>query len=298
MKTFRDVVQAIRDERLDVGERHIGNLLAAVGCLEKAVGIKTLQELTESDLRAAIRFALGEGNTATTANNYRKSLLNLWETAERLARVRPGDGWEIAASPRKFIPKLKEIVRKPTAWTEDQFAALVRSCQQARTRRGWGPQHWLALVFTIYDTSLRVGCLLKSRFSQLQIADCRLLVPGEMQKGKADTWQRLHPDTVRMLVNLPRKSGDDRLIPWPFYRDELWRKYRDEILIPAGLPFTHRDKFHRIRRTSYTMVAKAYGIAAASEHAAHKQDLSRFYLDTSLLERQNPLDALPRPKMA
>lgn len=116
------------------------------------------------------------------------------------------------------------------------------------------------------------------------------------KKGRRDTVHRLHPSTLEVLNRISPKTG--LLFNWPFHRDELWRRFSREILIPAGLPATRRDKFHRVRRTSYTMVAKAYGIAAASEHAAHKQDLSRFYLDTSLLERQNPLDALPRPKIA
>lgn len=55
-----------------------------------------------------------------------------------------------------------------------------------------------------------------------------------------------------------------------------------------------RDKFHRLRRTSYTLVAKAFGVEAASRHAAHKQDLSRFYLDRSQIDA-DPLQALPRP---
>lgn len=295
MRTLRDVLARLTEERLDYGRRHIGNLQAAIGCLEKAVGLKPLTDLGEADLRAAMRYCLDESNTAVTANNYRKSLLYLWESAERFHRRDPRDGWNIGPSPRKYVPKLKEVERKPTAWTPDQFAALVAATRTARTRRGWGPKHWQALIMVVYDTSLRIGCLLKSKLSQLYVAENRLLVPGELQKGRADTWQPLHPETVRLLSTLPRKAGDDRLIPWPYYRDELWRKYTKEILIPAGLPFSHRDKFHRIRRTSYTMVAKAFGIAAASEHAAHKQDLSKFYLDTTLLERHNPLDALPRP---
>lgn len=295
MRTLRDVIKRLTEERLDFGRRHIGNLEAAVGCLEKAVGIKPLPELTESDIRDAMRYCLDEANTAVTANNYRKSLLYLWEHAEKFHRRDSASGWQIGPSPRKYVPKLKEVLRKPTAWTPEQFASLVAACRSTRTRRGWGPKHWQALIFTVYDTSLRIGCLLKSKFNQLHIADCRLLIPGELQKGRADTFQPLHHETMQLLVSLPRKPGDDRLIPWPFYRDELWRKYTKEILIPAGLPFTHRDKFHRIRRTSYTLVAKAFGIAAASEHAAHKGDLSKFYLDTSMLDRHNPLDALPRP---
>src|SRR5690606_7161734 len=91
MRTLRDVLVRLTEERLDFGRRHIGNLEAAIGCLEKAVGRKPLCELTEGDLRSAMRYCLNESNTAVTANNYRKSLLYLWESAERFHRRDPSD---------------------------------------------------------------------------------------------------------------------------------------------------------------------------------------------------------------
>ena len=169
----------------------------------------------------------------------------------------------------------------------------MRACRTAPTGRGWGPDHWEALILTVYDTSLRIGCLMKIPATSLLAVECRLLVPGEFQKGGADTYQTLHPDTAEKLQRLPRGQSD-RLFPWPYAREELWRRLESLILVPAGLPHGRRDKFHRLRRTSYTLVAKAFGVQAASRHAAHKQDLSRYYLDRSMIDA-NPLDALPRP---
>jgi hypothetical protein len=130
--------------------------------------------------------------------------------------------------------------------------------------------------------------------SSLLVSECRLLVPGEFQKGGADTYQSLHADTARRLDSLDRGTSG-KLFPWPFAREELWRRLESLILVPAGLPHGRRDKFHRLRRTSYTLVAKVFGVQAASRHAAHKQDLSRYYLDRSMIDA-NPLDALPRPR--
>jgi hypothetical protein len=187
---------------------------------------------------------------------------------------------------------LVEPERYPTAWRQDQLDTLVRACGRAPVQRGWGPDHWRALILTVYDTSLRIGCLLKLPESALCMSEMSLLVPGEFQKGRADTYQRLHPDTAERLARIERPNK--MLIPWPYAKEELWRRLESLILAPAGLPHGRRDKFHRLRRTSYTMVAKAFGVDAASRHAAHKQDLSKFYLDRTMIDT-NPLDALPRP---
>lgn len=290
MKTLREVVSRITEERVDLGQGFVRNLEIAVGHFERANGLIALSELTESHIRGTMRHLIGLPRSAVTVNNNRRALLYLWERAHEF-------GW-IGPAPYRKIHKVKEPERLPTAWNETQIAALLSACQNAETRRNWGPTEWEALTLTIYDTSLRIGCLLRSLVRQFDAAAGTLFVPGEFQKGRRDTLQRLHPSTVAVVSRISRLPGDERLFPWPFHRDELWRRFSREILIPAGLPATRRDKFHRVRRTSYTYVACAFGVAAASEHAAHKEDLSRFYLDPSFLARPNPLDALPRPRTA
>jgi integrase len=288
--TLRDVLERFKDERMDISPRHVANFNAAVKWMEQAnEGAIDLATINARHIRNMMRAMIAEGRSTVTTNTYRKLVLQLWSYALDC-------GLDAPTLPRRSeCRKLKEPRPQPTAWRPEEMERLIHACRRARVQRGWGPAHWEALVMTVYDTSLRVGCLMKSKLSQLDVENCRLRVPGDMQKGLEETNQPLDPQTLRMLQELPRRPGDDRLFPFPFYRDELWRKYRENILIPAGLPSGPRDKFHKIRRTSYTAVAKLFGVQVASEHAAHKVDMSKHYLDKTLLDRPAPLAALPRP---
>lgn len=288
MPTLRDVLSRLTDERFDFSNGFVTSLSVAVSWFERTHGDIELPLLTAAHVRAVMRAVMDAGNSPRTANNYRMSLRYLWSEAEDM-------GFDVPPVPdRKKLPRVKELRHVPRAWTREQMQRMLLACREAPTRRGWGPAHWEALASTIYDTSLRIGCLMDSDVSQLDTGLCALAIPAHLQKGRAETFQRLHPTTCRLLVDLPRPAGDTRLFPWPFHEDEIWRQFKRYVLIPAGLPHGRRDLFHKVRRTSYTLVAVAHGIAAASEHAAHRCDMSRYYLDPSFMPRPNPLDALPR----
>lgn len=286
MQTLHDVWEKVSTERLDLSDGTIQQLRISVGWFAKVHGRVPLRDLSPLHVIGVMRHLKDKGRAERTINNVRKNLLTLWRYAEEQS---------VAVAPvpnTRRIPRMSEPAPLPRAWNGDQMRRLSDACRRAPTQRGWSGEHWLALVLTIYDTSLRIGCLLRSTVDQLDHETCSLTVPGRLQKSRRETHQPLHPDTFARLLALPR--GDDkRLFPWPYRRDELWRKFR-VILSSAGLPAGRRDQFHRIRRTSYTMVAVAFGKDAASSHAAHRADLSRFYLDQSFIAKPNPLDALPR----
>lgn len=285
MHTLRDVFQRLKEERLDLSAGTIQQLDIALRWWEKTHGRMPLRDITPQHVIAVMRKVRDVGRAARTVNNYRKSLLWLWRAAEDMGASVP------PLPPHRKIPRLKEPDTMPRAWSQEQMKRLLSACDATRPKYGWGPQHWRALVLTIYDTSLRVGCLLRSTVDQIDRDRCALSVPAHLQKGRRETFQPLHPDTLSLLLSLPR--ADDRLFPWPWRREALWRKFHG-ILTDAGLPSTRRDLFHRLRRTSYTYVAVALGKEAAAQHAAHKGDLSSYYLDQTFLPRPNPLDALPR----
>lgn len=288
-ETLRTVMERVVDERLDVCEKYAGNLGAAVAHFERSNGSIPLTELDPAHVRAMMRDLIAAGRSPRTVNNQRMIILFLWGMAEEF-------DWQIPPLRRKRIPKLREPRRVPTAWRAEEFAAMLGAARKVRTRRGWGAAEWTALLLTVYDTSLRITCLLRSRLHQLDVNRRILRVPGDIQKGRCETVQSLHPDTCHALLCVHRKLGDDRLFPYPWHPRDIWRRMEAHILRPAGLPCGPRDKFHRIRRTSYSHVAAKLGIKAASEHAAHKSDLSAAYLDPSFIDRPNPLDALPRPE--
>lgn len=288
-RTLRDVWERLKDERLDVTDRYISLLEYGIKKFEAANGIVTIDQLQASHVRAMMRALLGNGRSAITCNNYRRVILTLWTAALDY-------GWPAAPFPRRSeCRRLREPDKVPTAWRPHQMDAIAMACRQAPTRRGWGPPHWEALVLVCLQTSLRLGCLLKSNVSQVDADAGTLEIPGEFQKSKRGTRHTISDETVQMLLSLPRPEGDERLFPWPFARDELHRRYKTDVLIPASLPHSRRDLFHKFRRTSYTLIAKRFGVSAASEHASHRQDMSDRYLDKTMLDRPNPLAAIPLP---
>lgn len=229
-----------------------------------------------------MRWLTDQGRSPRTANNYRQAILMLWHAAH--AR-----GQTPIPPPHRF-PRLRVARRHPTAWSLDEMRALLKACDRARPIRGWTPRHWKALVLVIYDTSLRISALLQVPRSDVSRRG-HLLCRAEFQKQDADTLHRLHPSTMRLLRALPQ-SG--MLFPWPLHKAAIWIHF-GKLLRAAGLPDTHRDKFHRIRRTSYTYIYRELGLIAATEHAGHAGDLSRYYLDTTKLSGKKPIDILPRP---
>lgn len=289
MKTLRDVVTRLKRERLDLGKDYLQLLEITVAHFVAANGQVPLSGLSADHVRQMMRSLMDRGRSIETVNGYRRRLLLLWQEAREF-------GFEAPPVPsRRDVRRLKTIARIPQAWHPDELRALLAACEEVPPSKGWGAQHDRALLLTVYDTSLRVGALLKSEISQLDLRRHTLYVPGDKQKGKADTLQPLHPDTVLAVAALPRPAGDKRLFPLPICRRNLFIRL-GRVLSAAGLPSTRRDKFHKVRRTSYSLVASRYGIAAASQHAAHKSDLSRYYLDPTFLDQPNPLDALPRPE--
>lgn len=243
----------------------------------------TLHDLTTRGLIAEyMRSVVAQGMSRRTANGRRTAFLTLWRWALRA-------GLTDVAVPS--IPRFREPKRTPTAWTLEELRRLLDSCDAAAAvTDSWTSQHWRGLVLTIYDTSLRLGCLLSVRRDALT-SDGWLHVPAELQKQHADTRHRLHADTAATLHGLPQAR---LLFPWPLHRRAIWQRFRS-ILHDSGLPSTRRDLFHRLRRTSYTQVFDALGPRAASEHAGHSTDLSRAYYDPTLRDRVAAADVIPRP---
>lgn len=244
--------------------------------------------LMSADLvRPFLSELMRQGLSARTVNNKRSALLLVWKHAA--AR-----GWCSRDVEAAEIPRFRESRRFPTAWDVAEVSRILAGCDRVPVIRGiWHAKHWRALTLTIYDTSLRIGCLLRVPRENCDLRRGVLYVPGDLQKGRADTLQKLSEQTCGELAECST-DGSGRLFPWPLARREIWRRFR-AILESVGLPATRRDLFHKLRRTSYTHVAARLGVAAATEHAAHRSDLSRYYLDPRFLDRPEPISILPRP---
>lgn len=224
--------------------------------------------------------------SARTINNKRCAIKTIWAAAARKGLAqKPG-----------VIGKFSEPKRIVRAWSVAQVAQIIEAARFAPTIRHWDYRHWRFLILLIYDTSHRVRALLQTPWSALS-ADGYLLVLAEHAKGHADKLHKVHAETLAAFRDLPpSKSG--LLIDWPLSIKEIWPRFK-LILKAAGLPATRRDLFHKLRRTSYTYVYALLGQHAASDHAAHTTDLSRVYLDVTLMNEIKGLpaaiDVLPRP---
>ncbi len=246
-----------------------------------------LSDLNRDQMLRFIRHLQAQGeNSERTINNKRAAVLTVW----KFARSK-----NLAADPGR-IQKLKLPRRIVQAWTLEEVARILEWCEFAPKLDGWDGRHWKALVLVIYDTSHRIGCLMRTKRTALN-SEGLLLMLAELSKHNADTLHKLHPQTLEALAALP-PSKSDLLFPWPLSFKELFPRFK-EILRAAGLSATRKDLFHKLRRTSFTYVFALLGKPAAQEHAAHSSDVTSSYLDLDLLKRLNhvvtPIDVLPRP---
>lgn len=282
---LRELLSAYAESRF-LSPLTISAYETTIRSLERS-GIRLARELSERQAVAWLRRLHAMGAGGATINKHRRQLLVLWRFGRRKRLLRPvGD-----------LPRAPQSSPVPTAWRADEVAKILAHAKAGMPRRagGWTEDHWRALVLVIYDTSLRIGCLLKTPRTGFQPARRSLYVRGAVKKGgqAADSEQRLHAETCSILAGLQQT---ELLFPWPLKgRRQIWKYFR-RILVAAGLPATRRDLFHRLRRTSYTHIWALAGPSAASLHAGHSQDLSRIYLDRILAgELTSTLDVLPRP---
>lgn len=288
MRTLRTALVRFTDERHDVSSKDLQQLSVALKHFERLAGRVPIDKLRPGHVRKAMRLLRESGRSKRTANNCRAGILRLW----RFARTKP---WGAPRFDPAEIPKFKENPPRPTAWRPDEMRRIIDQCRKAPTKRAWGPREWLGLVLLCYDTGQRIDSICLGDVSQFNPERGTLEIPGEHQKNGLATIHTLAPATVTAVLSMRRKDGDTRLIPWPFCKRALWDKFKAQILIPAGLPAGRRDMFHKFRRTGFTHVYIKLGAKAAARYAGHKGDLSRYYLDETLLDRPDPITALPRP---
>lgn len=272
-----------------IKEATVAEYAGAVRMLDRYNGAPTLvSDLSETFVLGFMHWLLEvRKSSPVTVNGKRKVILLLWRLASERGLI--------GAAPR--IRRVKAPKRLATAWSPTEVARILKNVSAGQpkrfceSRRLWTCDHWCGLILTIYDTSHRLRCLLDVPRSCYDPVRQELRMPAEIIKQNADMVHRLHPQTCAFLDKLPPSK---LLFQWPRHRREIWRCFR-RIIHAAGLPSTRRDLFHRLRRTSYTLVAVSHGIHAATRHAGHGSDLSAAYLDRRFLPEPDALDALPRP---
>lgn len=246
-----------------------------------------INELSDELVISYMRWQLSQGKSPRTVNDRRASILTLWRHAQR-KRVVPTILYD--------IPKCREPRRLVKAWWPDEMQRVIEACRRTRTYRDWGPLHWEAIVRTCLDTAFRITSLLLARREHFNSHLGTLFVPAENTKNDADAVKALRLETIEALMRMThneRFADPALLFPWPWRTTRAHWHYKLKVLKPAGMPCGSRDLWHKLRRTSYTYVAVKHGIPAATKHAEHRSDLSRNYLDVSMMPQPSALDALP-----
>lgn len=287
---FRDYYQPQR--LVDASDGCIRQYNINIAKLSKLLGRDALTaDLTDENLSRLLAHERGRGRSPATCNKIRSQLVALWNFA---ARKKLADEFP-------DVSKLKEFKREPTSWTVEQVRKLWQTCDlmpgyvDGIPARLW----WRGLLMVVYDTGARIGAVLCTPRSNFQSAEQQLLIAAEVQKHKADQVYSLHPSTVNVLLALddasPQGTTRELLFPWEWSRSLLYKEYK-ALLKQAELPHSRRDKFHRIRRTTATLIEAAGGNATKLLGHSSRQVTEAHYLDSSKLPGFDIAAKLPRPE--
>lgn len=220
-------------------------------------------------------------------NRHLRHLLALWRFAWRKGKTE--------TLPRD-VELLREPKRLPEAWSPEQIALILDSAarEQGMVAGITARRFWRALILTLYYTGLRVDALLSVDSDALDSATGWLTVPAEVQKQQAAQVFQLPPDALQALREI---RPQDRRVLFGGMETKRLRGKLKRILTRAGLPAGSQHLFHKLRRSSATMVASALGEEAARLHLGHSHiQTTRRYIDPRLLKRVQATSHIPRPE--
>ena len=256
----------------------------------------TLDDMNETLIVAAMNHRLNvRGNSPATANRMRRNVLALWNQAWRMRLV--DRDW-------RSVRKARELHHEPVAWTTEQLAVIFTA---ASYKTGWvgevRARHWWpALLWTIYNTGLRITATMELRTANLDLRGGILQVDAATQKHREGQTFHLLRQTVEALRAIRPDRNEKVFADWPFDQNmrqwlTLSRHYRG-ILIVAGIDQpTRQDMFHKLRKTFATVVSQASGEATAQRMLGHSSpQTTRRYLDPRFVNTTPLRDILPVPQ--
>jgi integrase len=211
------------------------------------------------------------------------------------------------------VDRLVEYRRVPVAWSMEEYGKILETAKQLEgvvaRKYLFGKQKfssendnpankwWPALLLLAYDTGLRINAILSIKPEYIDFEKGWLRIPAETQKQKADQTFMLHSSTLEILREVKPRGGF--VFYWPLDKTALYIKFR-QIIEKAGLPTSKGTGtlFHKIRKTTATMVADKLGDAAASAYLGHScMQVTERYLDPTKIHRIQAVDVLPRPEL-
>ena len=248
-----------------------------------------LTDLTDEQVTSYMQWMLDQGFSRATVNSNRSVIIATWRFTYRKKLVdRLPD-----------VDKLKEYRRLPVAWSIEQMGQMLAACASRPGMVGdiRAADFWPALLLLLFDTGLRLKATLSIERGHVDLDTRWLIVPAENQKQAAEQRFLLSPQTVeaiRLVWEPPRRL----LFPWPWSEPKIWKQY-GKIIAQAGLPNGPKSKFHKLRKTCASHIAKVAGIDAASRQLGHSgESITKRYVDPTIARSEvDGVVHLPRPKL-
>lgn len=249
-----------------------------------------LTDLTDELVTAFMQSMLDKGYSRATVNNTRSAILCVWRYAHKKKLVQS----------YPTVDKLKEHRRLPVAWSIPELERLLSACAATPGTIAGVPagDYWPAMILVMYDTGLRKGAVLSIERQHVDLSTGWLTVPADHQKQKVEQRFLLSDQTVDAIRRIwpPR---DQLLFYWPWGPRQIFIHF-GKILARNGLPSTRLDKFHKLRKTCGSHIAKVAGIDAASRQLGHSGEyVTKLYVDPQIA--QSAIDGvvhLPRPRLS
>lgn len=255
----------------------------------------TLDDLTDIQ---AVRFAKWRAATphglkrpvrpASVAKDITQ-LRSLWTWAAKKRMTRSdGQMIEFPDFKRPHVPK--PVAR---AYTVAEVSAIIR---QARTRKGrvgrvpacW---FWMTLIRAQWEAGGRIGELLALRWSEVDLARCRLTFLAETRKGRRETLVvRISPELAKWMAS--QQGKPDEMV-WPWFEDRAILSLYNSLRVLCRTAGVRYLPFHSFRKSTASYM-KLVGKSAKDQLGHSSETMAEnHYYSTDILEGESAIDYLP-----
>ena len=273
--------------RLDLSPDGVCQLEIVINQFNRYAGNPQIGQLTDEMVCGFLRHCLDKGLSPSTVNSKRSKIVALWNCAwrKRMHKDQPRD-----------IPRLREHVKVPKAWTAEEVQCLVTHTGSLDGVIGWLPASWFwtTLVLATWETGLRIGALLKTRNADFRLEIPAIVARAQSQKTGVGQFCPITESTSAAIaeqLDFPRQ----RVWPWPYCQRSFYIKFR-RIVEGAGLHASYdgHDLFHKLRRSHLSYIARK-SLETARRQAGHTNAAItlRHYIDPRIADEQAAVELLP-----
>jgi integrase len=245
-----------------------------------------LADLSDDAIVDAMQWLVDQGDSASTANKFRRTLCALWNFVARKGLT----------STWPTVTDFPEPERCPVAWSQIQLYSLFRALAAQPGFIDGVPagRWWVGTHQFWWDTAERLNACLMLRWEDVDLESRWCRVRAESRKGQTrDRVYRLHPNTIATFKSIIEPSRQ-LVFPWPYNRSMLFYHYR-RILKSAGLPHGRESMFHRMRRSALSHFRAAGGDSTRLADHSDPRITRESYEDPTICPETQASDVLFRP---